>query len=361
MRHAMIMAGGSGTRLWPMSRRDRPKQLLPLIEGRSLLDLAVERARAIVEQNRVWICAGANFRDQVIDTLGLPEDRYLAEPVGRDTLNAIGFSASVIAREDPDATIAVLTADHLISPVDAFASTMRRAFGYADDHPDALVTLAITPTRPATEFGYIERAEAVDESGDPAVYRVSRYIEKPGVATAERLIADGRSGWSSGMFVFRAQAMLDAIARFAPDAVEGLTRIAEAWDTEHRDQTLTEVYPTLPQRAIDYAVMEPASRDASTPVVTIPMTVKWLDVGSWANLAQTIAAREDGDNRSIGHSLCVESRNVFTVSHDDAHLVATLGCEDLIVVHTPDATLICPRDRAADLKKLVERLDDRLR
>jgi len=366
MRHAMIMAGGAGTRLWPMSTKARPKQLVPLIGGRSLLEIAHERIGSIVPKERRLICAGEEHRGAI--TAGLADfsdEQFIGEPTGRDTLNAIGLTCAVLAKADPEATLAVFTADHLIEPEGAFRRCVETGFALVEEAPNRLVTFSIEPTFPATQYGYIERAEPIETPGAGAdAFRVARYVEKPDRATAESYLREGSFGWNSGMFVWRAQTLLDAVEAFVPEARAGLAKIADAWGTSRRRETLEQVYPTLPKISIDYAVMEPASRSDSFDVCTVVANVQWKDVGSWPQYAETLEPDDRGNRTATSaenEPILVDCERVTVVSERAGHRVTVLGASDLIVVQTPDATLIVPADQADRLKDLHAALPERLK
>lgn len=351
MRYAMIMAGGSGTRLWPMSRADRPKQLIPFIGGRSLLQIAAERADGLVPPERLFVCAAERHREAILQALPrLSEERFLGEPVGRDTLSAVGFSAAVIARKDPEAVIAVFTADHLIEPADVFARLLDQAFLLAEHAPHTLVTFGVTPTTPATGYGYLELGEAIEGGA----FVVRQFREKPDLATARRFLEAGptRFLWNSGMFVWRARTLLDCIARYEPEVAAGLGRIADDWETPRRSETVAQVYPTLKRISIDYAVMEPGSRDPQVRVAAVPLSLSWLDIGSWPTFARTCPHDAQGNAEGGGQCLLVDTSGTLAASSDPDHLIAAIGCSDLIIVHTPDATLVCRADSAEAIKEL---------
>ena len=358
MRYAMIMAGGSGTRLWPMSRTKQPKQLLPLLGGRSLLEIAAERVDGIIPPERRLICTGEAFRTAIRQALpAFTDAQILGEPMGRDTVNAVGLTAAVLARRDRDAVFAVLTADHLIEPQDEFARKFELGFQLVEDDPSRFVTLSIKPTHPATGYGYVECGEPLADF--PGAYKAGRFTEKPSLEAAQAYLDAGTFNWNSGMFIFAARTFMDALRWYLPENYKGLMKIAEAWDTPQQQAVLQEVYPTLKKISVDFAVMEPASRDERITICTVPMNVSWLDVGSWPSYGQTLTPDEDG-NRTNAKVTHLNSRNVLAVSDDPNHTIATVDCEDLIIVHTKDATLVCPSSSAEKIKNLASRVDESL-
>ncbi len=351
MRYALIIAGGSGTRLWPMSRGILPKQLIPFISGKSLLEIAYQRLEGLVPAERRFICAGEKHAKVILNTIpGLPQEQFLGEPLGRDTVNAVGFGAAVIAKQDPDAVIAVFTADHLIRPVDRFQAIITQGFEMAESYPGSLVTFGITPTEAATSYGYLELGEPLGSTARV----VGRFKEKPDEATATSYFAAGpdRYLWNSGMFVWRAQTLLDCIRRFEPANAAGLARVADAWGRSDQSAVLNEVYPTLRKVSVDFAVMEPASRDPNFRVAAVPMPLEWLDIGSWPMFAETCPHDEQGNALAAPRHVLVDSARTLVASSDPGHAIAAIGCEDLLIIHTPDATLVCRADRAEEIKKV---------
>ncbi|HEY3380646.1 MAG TPA: mannose-1-phosphate guanylyltransferase [Vicinamibacterales bacterium] len=354
MRYALIVAGGSGTRLWPMSRVNMPKQLIPFINGRSLLQLAYDRLEGLVPPGNRYVCAGEKHREIICRALGVGDDQFLGEPTGRDTLNAVGFGAAVIAARDPDAVMAVFTADHIIEPLDRFHATIDHGYRVAEQSPDTLVTFGITPTMAATGYGYLQLGQLIDESARV----VEQFREKPDAKTAGEFFAAGaeRYLWNSGMFVWRGQTLLDCIRRYHGANFDGLSRIARAWNTPARHEVVWEVFPALKKISVDFAVMEPASRDPHVRVAAVPMPLTWLDVGSWPMFAETCPKDAQGNALGAGRSLLVDTRDTLVASDDPQHLIATIGCHDLIIVHTRGATLVCRKDVAESIKDLHKKV-----
>ena len=381
MRYAMIMAGGAGTRLWPMSRGDKPKQLLKFIEEpgasepRSLLEIAAQRLEGLIDPAQRFICTAESYRAPIGAALPEFDDAHiLGEPMGRDTVNAVGLAAAVFQKLDADATFAVLTADHIISPRDKFQSLIDLGFRLVEQDPSRLVTFSIKPTYPATGFGYVERGTPLTgiQGGDGLCFRVQRFIEKPDLPRAKAYVESGFFGWNSGMFVWKAATVLAALRHFKPESYEGLMKIQQAWGTDRQGTVLAEVYPNLPRTSVDYAIMEPAAKakDRQFSVCTVLMDLKWLDVGSWPSYGQTVEpdkqqnrvafARGAAEGKA-GKAVVVGGSGNLVVNPVAGHTVALLGCKDLIVVHTADATLVMPREAAEGLKELHGKVEEGLR
>ena len=358
MRYAVILAGGSGTRLWPMSRVEEPKQLIPFLGGKSLLEIALARLEGLVEPERRLIATGEKYRAAIRRAMPqLADSQILGEPEGRDTLAAVGLPAAVAARQYPQAAIAVFTADHLIEPVDVFQDCVKLGFQIAEEVPSSLVTFAIRPTLPATGYGYVELGEPL--AGFEGAFAVARFVEKPDAETAQRYLDSGRHAWNSGMFVWQVESLLAAIERYRPEVHAGLMRIADAWDSPRQQAVLAEVFPTLEKISVDFAVMEPASCDDRMAVITVPMPVRWLDVGGWPAYGETLPADENGNRSAADRVILADCRESLIVGSDPNHLIAAVGVEDLVVVHTPDATLVCHRSQTERIKELLRAVGER--
>jgi mannose-1-phosphate guanylyltransferase len=356
--YAVIPAGGSGTRLWPLSRAGHPKFLHPLTRtGDSLLQATVSRLAPVSAPDRVFVVTGVAHAAAVSRQLaGVPEENILVEPSPRDSCAAIALAAAVIARRDPEAIMGSFAADHLIADGDRFVDVLRTAMSGAAR--GLLMTLGITPTRPETGYGYVQCG---GPTGDEGVLAVEEFKEKPSYDVAEAYVKSGNYLWNAGMFVWRVDVFLAELARQQPQLAAGISRIAQAWDSPAREEVLGEVWPTLPRISVDYAVMEGAA--AVGRVGTVPGDFGWNDVGDFHTLGEVLASDTDG-NVVVGQEalpkpgvLLRDTENLVVVPNS-GRLVAALGVRDLIIVDTPDAVLICPRDRAQEVKRLVDELKD---
>lgn len=355
--YAVIPAGGSGTRLWPLSRADHPKFLLPLVgSASSLLQATVQRLAPLVPSERTLVVTGRPHVAAVAAQLpGLPETNILAEPSPRDSCAAIGLAAAVIAQRDPGAVMGSFAADHLVQQPDRFAAAVREAVRGAEQ--GWLMTVGMKPTRPETGFGYVQCGDVIE---DGPVWRVLRFKEKPDYELAVTFVSSGDYLWNASMFIWRVDIFLAELARQQPDLHAGLVRIATAWDTPDRERVLNEVWPELPRLAVEYAVMEQAA--AQGKVATVPGDFGWSDVGDFRNLGELTDADESG-NVVVGAGehppvLFADTQGVVAVPHG-GRLLSVLGLKDVIVVDTPDALLVCARDRAQDVKQFVDELKAR--
>ena len=346
MRYAVIMAGGAGKRLWPASRQDKPKQLIPLMGGKCLLEAAVNRLEGLFPPERILVVTNATYADQVSKTIpSLPVENIIGEPEGRDTANAVALAYEVVFARDADATMAVFTADHIIRPEEKFRQCVQKACETAEADHTALVTFGIRQTGPHTGLGYIHCGAKIAEG----LWRVQGFKEKPDHRTARTYVESGEYFWNSGMFVWHIDAISKALREFLPESVHQLSLVAECLG-QGKDirPILKEVYPRLPKISIDYAVME-----RSPHVLMVELTAEWLDLGSWPAISEALEPDEDGNAVAAGRTALIDSnRNVIFSTGD--HLVAVVGMDDCIVVHTPDATLVCNKSDSQRLKEVVD-------
>lgn len=346
-RHAVIMAGGVGTRLWPLSLRKRPKQLMRIVEGKSLLRLSFERLFGWLPAENIHVITGADHLPLVAEELPeLPAENLIGEPCGRDTVNAIGLAAHWLAKREPDCTMGVFTADHIIRPIENFRAAVERAFAMAERFSDALVTFGIKPTHPHTGLGYVQRGEMIE----PGVFAVREFKEKPPLWVAKNYLNSGEYFWNSGMFVWRATTFLDELSQHLPDSHGKLERVVAA-EGDARARLLNEVYPTLQRISVDYAVMEKARR-----VLVVEMPCQWQDVGSWTALGDVLEA-DDARNVRVGPAHCAIDAKDNVLVAEGNHLIAAIGVRDLVVVAGPTATLVCHKDDVQRIKELVGQLE----
>lgn len=350
MLHALIMAGGGGTRFWPRSRQSRPKQFLTLAGEHSLLQQTLERVEVLTPPARTWIITGAAYTAETARQLPtLPPERIVGEPCGRDTAACIGLGAALVLRDDADAVMLVMPADHVIEPAQEFRRAALVAEQMVNEHPNALVTFGIRPTFPATGYGYIERGDELAQRQGVPVYRVGSFREKPHVELAEEFVASGRHYWNSGIFVWRAATILRALHANQPRLAAAVERIAEAWDTPQADDVLTKEYAALDRISIDYAVMEKAAE-----VLVVQAPFQWDDVGSWLALERR-HPQDAQDNTVLANHLGIDTHRCVIAGETDK-LIATLGVSDLIIIQDGDAILVAHREEEGNIKKIVEQL-----
>jgi mannose-1-phosphate guanylyltransferase len=362
--YAVIPAGGSGTRLWPLSRAGHPKFLHALTgTPLSLLQATYGRLDGLATPESTFVVTGVAHAAAVARQLpGLPEGNILVEPTPRDSCAAIGLAAAVIARRDPRAVMGAFAADQLVRDVPGFTDTLTRAIQGAQD--GLLMTIGVTPTHPETGYGYLHVGEP---TGTGDVCKVAEFAEKPALDVAQRYVESGEYLWNAGMFVWRVDVFLDELARQQPTLHDGLRRIAESWDTSGREEVLAEIWPGLTKISVDFGVMEGAGRAGL--VGTVPGDFGWNDVGDFHTLGElletdtagnvVVELAADSDPAPAKPTVLMQDAERVVVVPRSGRLVAAVGVSDLIIVDMPDALLICPRDRAQDVKKLVDSLKER--
>ncbi len=346
--YAVILAGGRGERFWPLSRTQRPKQLLSLVGDATLLAQAVDRLEGLIPPERVYVITNQDLVEaSQAAAPQLPLENIIGEPVGRDTAAAAALGAALVKAKDPDASFCILTADHVIGDLDIYRNTLKQSLLLAQQR-DVLITIGIQPTEPSTGYGYIEAADVDAEIEAVTFLKAIRFVEKPDAETAQTYLESGRFCWNSGMFIWSVRAIENALERHRlplKSLIDDLTPVAH---TEAFSDALRDAYADLEKISIDYALMEKADN-----ILMVRGTFAWDDVGAWPALDNHFDADAEG-NVSIGDSETVDANQ--NIVYSKGRLTALIGVSDLIVVQADDATLICPRDRAQDVKKLVEKL-----
>ena len=349
--YIVIIAGGKGERFWPQSRAPRPKHLLSVVGKKPLLAQTIDRVRACAPAKNIFVITSAVQAKAVREVCkGIPAANIVAEPVGRDTAAAVGLAAALVAARDPQGVFAVLPADHVIHDGKSYAADLKAAFDAASSD-EVMVTIGIAPTEPATGFGYIQRGEEWKSFGGRPVFRVKRFVEKPKLEVAQAYLQSGDYVWNAGMFVWSVPVVQKAIATHAPELDAALKPIRSALAKKRPlAAVMKKVYPKLPKISVDYALLEKSSN-----VVVVPSSFDWDDVGAWPAVCKHCQPDAAG-NVARGLSLVEQGSNNLVFS-EGKHLLAVIGVDDLIVVHTPDATLVCPKSKAQDIKALLKRVE----
>lgn len=344
--YGVIMAGGGGTRFWPLSRRQLPKQFLNLSGKDVMVNETCDRLKGLIDPGDVFVVTGTRHADLTFDFMGgrVAKDHILAEPAARNTAACIGYAAMEIVRKYEDGVMLILASDHFIQNEEAYRKVMADAVKTVEE-TDGLITIGIKPTFPSTGYGYIKS----EDIGKAGYKKVSEFVEKPDLETAKAYIADGGFAWNSGMFVWKASTILKYFEKLLPDIYECLVKIGNAMGTPEEKKVIEEIYPVIPKISIDYGIMERADN-----VYMLEGDFGWNDIGSFDTLPILLKSDENG-NVSRGSHVFIDTKDCVTYS--DKRLIATIGIENLVVVETDDAVLVCPKDRVQDVKKIVEKLE----
>ena len=349
--YAIIMAGGGGTRLWPVSRRKHPKQIISLVEENSLFQSTVERLEGIFPPERILVVTVADQAEELKNQAPhLPPENFILEPAPRGTASVVGLAAVILQKRDPQAVMVVLPSDHYIRNRELFYLLLRVAVDVAEK--EYLVTLGITPTYPATVYGYIQRGEPLPDKFAYPAYQVLRFKEKPDETQARKMIATHDHSWNSGMFLWRTETILNEISRQMPDLHNALTQIGAAWGTEKQNATLIDLWPDLLNVTVDYGIMENAEKVAVLPAGGL----EWSDIGNWDSLFDVLIPDIDGNIVFSGHHIAVETSGSLVYGNNDGRLIVTIGVDNLIVVDTGDVLLVCHKDQAAKVRQVVDKL-----
>jgi mannose-1-phosphate guanylyltransferase len=351
MLYAVIMAGGSGTRFWPQSRQNKPKQLLKIAGDKTMIRATVERVLPQIPFERIMVVTAKAYEQEIRDEIPeLSSDMLVAEPHGKNTAPCIALAAYKLLAKDPEAVMAVLPADHVIADEDTFRQALKAA-SEVTTKGDYLLTFGIVPNKPETGYGYIEMGERVIDLDPASAFKVKRFVEKPDQQRAEEYIRAGNFLWNSGMFIWKAEVIIKNFEQHLPRISEAIARVAPAFGAEQEAKATADAYDSIEGISIDYGIMEKAS-----DVLVIPIDLGWNDVGSWASLHEVWANDEDG-NIILGELIALAASGCVVSSPHK--LTALIGVEDLVVVDTPDALLVCRKDKAQDVKKLQELLREK--
>ncbi len=349
--YAVIMAGGSGTRLWPLSKKEHPKQSLKIAGDKTLFQRAVHRLLDLFPYERILV---VTVEEQVSllseDCPEIPQENFLIEPMPRGTASVVALAAIALNQRDPQGTMAILTADHLIKNEQHLRELLKAAYAMAQEQ--YLVTLGITPDYPSTGFGYIQQGELLGERHGLKVYEAKKFKEKPDKSQAEEFVAAGDHVWNSGMFVWQIETVLAEFERQMPDLYEKVLQIEKDWSTPNRRATLEKVWPTIHKETIDYGIMEHARKVAVAPSVDLG----WYDVGSWESLFEALDTDQDGNIFLRGEAVSFDTHGTLICEDAADRLIVTIGVSDMIIIDTGKAVLVCDREQAQRVREVVELL-----
>jgi mannose-1-phosphate guanylyltransferase len=350
--YALILAGGGGTRLWPLSRKDKPKQMLHLVNEKTMFQMAVDRLAPIFPPDHIFIVTGATYVEEMAnDTPHIPRENFIVEPFGRDNGPAVALALAVIAERHPNATLAMLTADHYIANEARFTDVLRAAYDVAQE--GRIVTLGIKPSAPSTGFGYIQRGAWLGKSNGYDYHIATRFTEKPDIVKATQFLASGRYSWNSGMFIWTIQQGLEEFERQQPATYALMQTIRAHVGKPDFADVLAGLWGDMPKKSIDYAIMEGAKQ-----MSVIPVDIGWSDVGTWASVFDVLEKDELGNTvkgKMAERWIPLDTYRTFVYSD---RLIVTIGVQDIIVVETDDVLMICHRDRTQDVKDIVNYLSE---
>ena len=347
MYYAVILAGGSGTRLWPLSRQHYPKQALKLIGEKTMLQYAVERIAPLFPPDRIFVVTVAHHAAILQkQTPEIPTKNFILEPEGRGTASAIGLASIHLLAQDPEACMTILTADHFITETEHFCSVLTTAEKIARD--GNLITLGIKSSTPSTGFGYIKQGALLGEENGFPYFAVEQFTEKPDLVTAKKMVESGNYSWNSGMFIWQASTILQEFERQMPDFYSQLMRVKAVVGSAEYKTVIEQIWPGIVKNTIDYGIMEGAKNG-----IVIPVEIGWTDIGSWGSLFNLLPTDSE-NNTFIGQHISIDTSN--TLAFGGKRLVATMGVQDLVIIDTDDVVMVCSRDREQDVKALVELL-----
>lgn len=345
--YIVIMAGGKGTRLWPMSRNEKPKQLQKLITGNSMIQETYNRIIKLYKPNQIFISTNKDYVSKIQKQLPkIPKTNYVVEPMMRNTAPAIGLAAIKILKKDPEAVITTIHADHLINKVDNFLSALKISNEMIKIHPELIGTVGIKPTFAHTGLGYIKSGKKITKIGTSAVYKMDKFVEKPDLKHAKMYLASGKYSWNAGYFTFKGQTLLDNFKKHEPKIYKQLLIIMSSIGTKQENKTLDREFSKMPQQAIDYMI------EKLDTVFTLSADLGWNDIGSWQVIQEILSKQKKSSNIERGNHIGID--NTGSLIYAQEKLIATIGLKDIIIVDTDDAILICDKSKSQDVKKIIE-------
>lgn len=348
--YAIIMAGGQGTRLWPMSRTNTPKQVLPLVDEHSMFLTSVRRIESIFPLEHIFVVTGQAYADILsAEVPGIPKENFLIEPFAKNTAPALGLALAYIQLRDPEATVAVLTADHHIAQKEKFCDVLIAAYELAQR--EYIVTLGISPAYPATGFGYIQQGAPIEQNNGFTIYHSKRFTEKPDIVRATQFLASGQYSWNSGMFIWKVSNAMQDFEKYQPAMYALLTYLQKNIEMPDYQDKLKDIWEKMPKDSIDFAIMEKADN-----IAVIPIDIGWSDVGSWASLYDILPQDKFGNcvkGKAADNRVILDTRNTLVYSN---RLTVAIGIQDIVIVDTDDVILICHKDRSEEVKEVVNYL-----
>jgi len=350
--YIVIMAGGVGTRLWPLSRTNSPKQLQTFVGDESMIQETFDRVKEIVPPSNILISTNDRYKAQIMQQLPeIPEENYILEPVGRNTAPAMGLIAAYIIKRDPEAIVTTLPSDHFYRKKENFAKVINAAFATINNHPDFINTIGLKPSFAHTGLGYIEKSDPIEKINDEQVYQVKQFVEKPNLETAQKYVDSGNFLWNASYFTWQAKNMLEIIKTHQPEIYNHIEKIINAIGTENESQVIKDEFENMPELAIDYIV------EQLDKVSLIPADLGWDDIGSWQVLQEILADTQGVNVVEIGNHIGIDNKDCLVYAQD--RLIATVGLDNIVVVDTPDATLICNKNRSQEVKKIIDKLKEK--
>ena len=350
--YSVIIAGGLGGRLWPSSRRAYPKQIKPLIDNETMLQANFARLSKIVALNNILVCTNVEYQDYCLQQLpDITKDQLVLEPVARNTAAAVGLSAAILVKKNPEAIMLNVWADSYISREDEYKDKVLLAVKLLKDLPEHLIVIPAEPLYPAIGYGYLQTGDVITQQDGINIYKVDKFVEKPDLETAKKYLADGNFYWNTGIFVCKAYDLLNLYKQYMPEMYLGLLAIQAAWGTEKQEMVMNEIFPKLESLQIDYAIFEKTNK-----LALIPANLGWSDIGSWQSIYDLIKHKSSSDMAIKGNVIEINSKNTLVFNEDNDKLVAVAGLNNIVVVNTKDAVLVIDKNSDQTVKDIISKI-----